>query len=813
MAPMNPVSPSRDGDQFHYIRGAQLSLGLLKPDRDLVAVSIEGVPSSDDSTAGVEVIDLGLFYGSTELEKARRIHYRQFKHSTLRSEEPMTSSDLKKTLVGFAERYASLAEKFSAADIADRFRFEFETNRPIAQGASNALTELRDGVEGAHSKYLRQHVPLKGEPLRKFAKLVRLIPSVPDFLTQRRMLTHDTRAYLPDADRDAPLQLLNLVTTKATSEGASERAIRDLDVLHALGVSYDDLYPAEPRFDPVENVLVREPARTLAQKIIDGSDSVIVQADGGVGKSVFAQQLHSLMPHGSTVFVYDCFGAGSYRALSGYRHRARDVAVQIANEMSSAGLCDPLIPTTKADDTAFCRAFLARIDQASEQLAANPDALLLIVLDAADNSEAAAREAGQGHSFARMLLQERFPKNVRLVLTARPHRVETLAPPSDTALLELSPFSESETARNLEQRGVTATSPEVKEFHRLTSNNPRVQSVALEQGGPMRDVLGRLGTAPLTVEDTIQALLKRAVSNAKQTGGSAEAEQIDQICSALAILRPFVPLKLVADTAGVSEGLVRSFANDLKGPLLIRENAVQFRDEPTEHWFQETFGPQGDTLSHFIDRLRPLTTNSAYAAAVLPQMMLEAGQLEELVEITLEGKALPTNNEIARRDVEMQRLQFALKAAIQAERFKDATTLAMKAGGNAAVEERQQLLIGENTDLAARFLEPNQILEMISRREVSGGDWMGSDYAYRAALLSVQPELAGDASKELRFTQSWLGQWAAMIRDGKEHIGSPTDEDRAAMLFAELNINGADRCASHLRHWTHREVSFRTGRL
>ncbi len=483
--------------------------------------------------------------------------------------------------------------------------------------------------------------------------------------------------------------------------------------------------------------------------------------------------------------------------------------------MASVGLCDPLLPSNKADDSAYVRAFISRVRQAADQLANSRDGLLLIVIDAADNAETASQEASDGPSFPRLLLREKLPANVRLVLTARPYRVESLVPPPEVKPITLQPFSESETAAKLRAQFPDATSADVREFHRLTSHNPRVQSAALSVGNTIQEVLARLGPTPRTVEDTIKELLEQAVAKARDFP-TYEQQQIDLVCAALATLRPFVPLEIVAATAGVGVELVRSIANDLQRPLIVREDAVQFRDEPTETWFRQRFRPSGAELNAFIFRLKPLATESAYVAAVLPALMLEAGLFDELVALALTSEALPHGSAIAKRDVELQRLQFALKAALRSKRYFEAINLAMKAGGEAATEERQQSLLSQNTDLAARFLEPNQILEQVSRRLITGGSWTGSEHAYEAALLSSSPQLAGDARSRLRFAYEWLGHWSRS-RKGREedHIGqrSMQDEDIAALQLAELNLHGAAICAQQLRRWTPREVSFRVGRL
>jgi hypothetical protein len=789
---------------------------MLPASADLAAVSIEGVPAAEDVEPGLEVIDLGLYYGSANFATAERIHYRQFKHSTLHAQDEWTASGLKKTLEGFAARYQELVDRFGRDDVAARFVFEFETNRPIASAVTDALADLAAGVESTRSTYLRGVIGLSGEALQSFASMFRLLPGASGFLGQRELLERDFRAYLPDNDKDAPLKLKDLVARKATSEFAKNPEITRLDVLKAIGADTRDLFPAPALIEVPEALVEREQMPALIASVEGSPGASIIYADGGVGKSVVATRIEARLPDGSETFVYDCFGNGGYRSASGYRHRPRDGLVQLANEMASASLCDPLIPTSKAEDPAFVQAFMTRVAQASSLLATrSPDALLCLVIDAADNAEMAAAEANDGPSFPRLLLRETFPSNVRVILTARPHRVSLLNPPPHIPQIELCPFSEDETALNLRSRFPGSSLQDVREFHRLTSHNPRVQRVALEAGTTLPDVLAKLGPTPRTVDDTIGALLDQAIASVRDAAVGLEQTQIDRLCAALATLRPFVPLDVVAATADVPVELVRSIAHDLGRPLLIREDAVQFRDEPTETWFRQRFRPTPEELGSFVARLRPLTAQSAYVAAVLPQLMLEAGQFDALVELALSGEALPGESAIARRDVELQRLQFALKAALRSKRFPEAAKLALKAGGEAAADARQQRLLSVNTDLASRFLEANQLVEQVSRRLIVGGSWTGSEAAYEAALLSGNSALGGDARGRLRIAYDWLGHWIRSLHTGESEREQDKmqDEDIAELQLAELNLHGPDMCAAQLRRWRPREVSFRVGQL
>lgn len=814
MADTDLVRPSRDGDQFHYLRAARLCLEMLTPNAKVSLVTVEGTAQDDDIRAGIDVIDLALYYGDKTLKSASKIRYLQFKHSTRHANKEWTASGLKKSIEGFVSRYKKLCHQLGSKKVADRVRFEFETNRPIKKTVEDAIGDIVAGSNSSRSAYLRKVIDLEGEAIQEFAKLIRLTPNSKSYLTQRSMLESEFRVYLPDNDKDAPLRLKDLITRKATTEFETNPEIRRQDVLEAIGASEADLFPAPQLIDMPEKIVDRESLSEIVEAIIEKSVPTIIQADGGVGKSVLAMRLGEHISSGSLTFVYDCFGNGGYRSASEYRHRPCDGLVQIANEMAGAGLCYPLVPTGKADDSAYVRAFMARVTQVSQLVSTiDSSSLLCLIVDAADNAETAAEDDNTGPSFPRLLLREKWPENVRIVLTARPHRTLKLDPPPETQILDLEAFSEKETRQHLQGKYPGASDSDIKEFHRLTSQNPRVQAAALSDGTTLREVLDNLGPTPKTVDDMIGQLLENAVRNVRYSASKVEQQQIDQLCAALATLRPFVPLEIIAATAQVPVELVRSFANDLRRPLLVREDAIQFRDEPTETWFRQRFRPPPNQMGDFVARLRPFAATSPYAAAVLPPLMLEADQFDELVQLALAGDALPNDSEIARRDVEVQRLQFALKAALRSKKYLDAVKLALRAGGVAAADKRQQELLSGNTDLAARFLDDNQLVEQVSRRVIVGGGWTGSEHAYEAALLSGKTALHGDARSKLRSAYEWVGHWSRKIRTNNSQRDQMSDADIAEMQMAEINLHGPESCADQLRRWQPRQVSFRVGLL
>ena len=804
---------------------------MLSPTDGLTAITIEGsspreIQNGGSVETGEEQIDVGEYYGSEELGEAALVRYIQLKHSTQHPTRPWVPSGLEKTIRGFAERYQELENRFKEAGFTTPVEFCFVSNRPISANLTEAVEDTASGNASRHPnilKKLEEFTSLSGERLSAFCGLLKLEGELDDYWLQRADLGRETNGYLPGNDVDAPVQLKELVTRKALSESGDNPSITKMDVLRYLGVTEDDIFPAPCRIASAEDAIPRSQEAELVAQIINANTPIVLHAAGGVGKSVLSQRIRLHLPEDSVAVVYDCFGNGEYKRPGSPRHRHKDALVQIANELATLGLCDPLIPVSNADKTDYLRAFAHRLKQSIGVVKAkNEQALLCVVVDAADNAEIAAKEFGNERTFVRDLLREPLPDSVRLVVLCRTERQPLLDPPASVLRLELEPFSRDETAFFLRKTHAEASDFDVDEFHRLTSHNPRVQATALDQDIPLPAVLLSLGPNPTTVDDTISALLQQTVDKLRETVGDAEQLQIDSICTALATLRPFVPVSVLASVSGVEVAAVRSFASDLGRSLLILEDAIQFRDEPVETWFREHFRPSNDQLSEFIQKLQPLAPESAYVASTLPQLMLEAGQLSELIDLALSSSLLPSNL-IERRDVELQRLQFALKASLRAERFAEAAKLALKAGQETTGGARQHTLLRENTDLAATFLEPDRIQEIVSRRTFGGisnsaqegtyeKTWTGSHHAYEASLLSYLPDFRGDASSRLRMAYKWLMNWSRLPEEERRQA-KVTDEDIAEIALTHFNIHGPEVCAAELRRWKPREVSYRVGRI
>lgn len=357
----------------------------------------------------------------------------------------------------------------------------------------------------------------------------------------------------------------------------SDGVIYPEDILKRFGcTSVRDMYPAPAEFEKTNDIIFTKKQHELTKIILKSQEAIIIHAAGGVGKSVFAREIPRFLTDDSVAVIYDSFGAGKYRNRSQPRHRYRDGLIQIVNELAGKGLCDPLIAQSVALEDEILRKFLSRLQIAIDNLKKiNQKAQIIIVIDAADNAEMAAKDFGQA-CFVHELLREKLPDDCHLVMLCRTERIELLQPGSSVKTYELLPFSEQETLFYLRKRYPDATEADGLEFHRLTDGNPRIQANALDvKLEHISEVLENLGPRGTTIEKQIENQLDKAVEKVKEKLPHSYQKQIDAICCGLATLPPFIPLTILATVAEVEEAEVKSFVAELGRPIWIADVIYQ----------------------------------------------------------------------------------------------------------------------------------------------------------------------------------------------------------------------------------------------
>lgn len=787
------VKSSRQGDKFHYRWAARRSLKLLDPNTPLNRIEIEG--SEDNGLDGEDVIDLTEYYKQGSVEE---VIYYQLKHSTKADKGrkiPFRFSELSKTITGFAKRYAEQA--LNAPEPKRNIHFAIVTNRKLERKFRANLSAVSFG-QCSDTKFinlLSRATGLKKEDLPGFCNVLDIQDSEGDFQVQDQQLRVELNLLMASpVDQSDLAKLYEMISNKVTGEKTN--VIRE-EVLASLDTSEHQLFPARPDWEPSVKLVERESYKQITEQIKASEQPVIVHATGGVGKSVFTQQLAGGIGEGSVVITYDCFGGGKYRTRSTTRHQHRIGLVQMANELAVKGLTKIFIVKETTPESEILRRFLITLQHAVDSIReAYPQAILLLVIDAADNAEMAAMHFGE-NSFASDLLAENIPEGCKLVFLCRTERVKLLKPKRGTERIQLERFSVEESKVHLRNYFPEASDSQAEEFHRLTSRNPRVQANALSSGvQTVQQLLIDLGPRVMTVEKQIRQQLERAIEKIRFAFPEQQDQYIENICKGLASLPPNIPLVIIAKVAQVDEDTVHSFVTDFGRSLWVSDTAVHFRDEPTETWFRDTFMSSSADFAEYAASLEPLANTSGYVSLVLPQLYHEAGLYEKLVALALSEDYLPKSNPIDARNARIFRLQYALKSALKAGNVKDASILAMRAGEESAGSDRQTDLLKNNIHLVDTLRDPGDVYDLAMKRELRGR-WNGSENVYSAALLSRISSYRGESLGLLRSAHNWLDIYFRKQKEKKDHDREEelSDGDLLELGYAILNIKGVEECS------------------
>ncbi len=798
---------SRAGDIFHYRWAAKRCLKLLDFNTDLQKLTIEG--SLEPDKAGECVVDVAEYYESDKKDKS--VDYFQLKHSTKQLNSPFTHSLLKDTITGFSKRFKALNSKGDDFKVVN---FKIITNRPIAESFKTNVSKIakNEKADSTFTKTIKNYTQLSDRQLRNFCSQLMLCDGEGNYDSQKYDIHKELLQITSSKDINNLTKLLVAKITEKIEPGKSNTVTVN-DVLEVFDVTdIDDFFPAPPLFEPISDYIPRKQQDEIIDSIRNSTSHTVITANGGVGKSILCKHITNSFNNSSFVIAYDCFGNGGYRRTSQKRHRAVDAFVQISNQLAKEGLCDPLIPTRQEPDDFWMKAFLSRLKDASGKLKKkNNEAQLVILFDAVDNAEIAAEEASDT-CFATLLIREDVPDNCRLVFTSRPERVHLFDPPSIINEVKLKPFTTNEAFINLRNHYPDASQRDANEFNRLTSCNPRVQANSFNLNiKSVSELLFSFGSQPVSVNDLIEKQLDQAILKLKDSFPKNYRNQIDSICTGLATLPPFVPLQVLAAVADVSIDTVKSFITELGRPLWMTDESVQFRDEPTEKWFQDNFVANVRQVAEYIEPLKPLAMQYSYISETLPILMLKAELFDDLVSLALSEEHLPKDRPFDARKIRLFRLQYAFKAALKEEKYFEAGKLALRAGEEIAGDNRQIEILSSNCDLASSFLSSDRIQELAHRKVIYGG-WEGSETAYSSSLLSSIAECKGEARSYLRSAHHWLHRHIDKCDESKESEERFDDKldnrDILELATANYNLFGKQKAVDYILSWSPQNCIF-----
>ena len=796
---------SRDGHEFHEAWTARKALQLFWPDSDLIGIAVEGLSPDDQSRASnttVEIADIALYLGpSPSFERCTSNTITQFKYSIAGKDKQFRAFNAKKTIAKFAKTYSDYKKRYGAQVVSERLDFQIITNQPIYKPLIKAIEAIaneasRTGDIKSQADQFIAAADLKGKPLAEFASKVRFIGHSGSLKATKEDLENLLVDWSSTNDPIARARLgdlKKLVREKAGYAGTNQNLITRLDILAALKVSdVNDLLPCEPRLIDVGSVVEREQLSEALERIENATKPVLIHAAGGVGKTVFMESLERRLKETSVVVFFDCFGGGVYRSLEDSRHQPKQGLIHIANTLAFRSLCDPMLPEI-SDQQTLMRTFKRRLEQCVNTMSrVTPGRKLVILIDAIDNAEIAARQRSEDAFPVKLLesLDVESIGGVKVVVSCRSHRKPSTYAKYDA--FKLRPFSKNETRTFLRDRLSGITEAEVNVAQARSGGNARVLDYLLFSGRGLLD--DSEIDKPLELEELIQQRINDALTTTIQRG--YEQDDIDAFLAGLAVLPPPVPLDEYASALGIELSAVQSFASDL-APLLERTNqGLTFKDEPTETLVRERYASSKEPLKRVAENLLARQDESVYAARSLPGLLHELDDGERLFSLAFDDR-IPASvtSTVGKRNIRYARLKAAtLHATIKTD-YDRLVRLLVELSTIAVVDQRGAQYILEHPDLAVALNDADTMRRLFETR--SG--WPGA----RHARLAIANTLAGDteeAYRNVRTAHEWV-EHEMRNREISRREDSSERLDIAALPFFMITIDRVKNAAPYLSHW------------
>ena len=801
------VRDSRAGDRFHYCWAAKRSLLLLHPKPELEKIVIEGDDPS--GTDGEYSLDM------TEVYRAGcafdRIKY-QFKYSVKRVHEPFVFSELKKTIVGFAENYQSTTEE------GRKLHYVIVSNRGVSNELKSCVETIGKGkkAKGRTADSFYRSVKLQGDTLKRFCRLLEFRDMEGDLETQFRDLRIQAATYTAGIPPLMSMHaLVDMVACKAQSNTNGWITQEDVLSYFCKGVtSKAAFYPAPAQFDAQEDWIETAGYKDVRSKVLNARRNVFIHAPGGVGKTVALRMLQRDIPPGSAAILFDCFAAGEYANRLQYRHAPGKACVQIANELAAMALCEPLVVDMGMSPQSIFEAWGARVESAVGRLRQkNADARLYLFVDAADNAHMMAN-AMQEPCFVDYVLDSSPMDGCTIVFSARTGRMKDFWPDRDCEDVELAPFTPQEVKAVLQKKLPDATSALANDLFVRTSGLPRIVAGILADCKSLKDVADAVSFAPL--EDYDSYLTTKFQATRKRYS-KTERNKLDRLCRCLVLLPPNVPIKVLSAAAKVTEDFIVGFISDWERPLWHSQEYVHFRDEPTETWFKNRFGEGLDDLQEVIDLVSPLSDQFVYVARSLPELLLRAKAYDKLERLAESDESLPDNIHIAeRKQLRLERLRFAISAMIRSKQYAAALRLSLLAGGMVSESGRRDEALRRDLVFASHVFPKETVVELAATRQVKL-NWPGAENLCTGVLLSSLDDSRSEAGIHIESGMRWL---FLHFEDEQKKVDNRVrlpyyDYALEALFFgyALLRTQGPQAAIDHIGRWTLEGTRYRAASL
>jgi hypothetical protein len=809
------------GDDFHELWALRRALDMLLPSSDIAAITVEGMLLKDEKGAPSDTwdgVDCTFYYGDETIENAAKVVIDQLKYSGSDPNQNWTMSRLTASTAKTTNNSVirKLAKAFSRIDqmrpgLLDNgaLKVRLVSNQSISSAVLEALPKTADNAAARDT--LRR---ASGLGVRAFDRLCAALDFSLCGTTSLMALEESAISSISDWTGDDASETRDLLLKKIRNlmrPDEKRSAIRKETVLGWLGYAKREaLFPCPSRVIEPTRLVMREDVKAIANEILDGVQRIFVHGIGGCGKSTALFEIKRLLPEGSKLITYDCYGGGTYLNSNAYRHRREDAFIQLANELALECNMPAFLPSSRVKD--FAREFHEQLVRAGALLSQqDPLSLLVIAIDAADNAVTAAKaRKEEDRCFVPdFLALGELPTNVRLIVSARTGQILELGLPTNFARNMLVGFTKEETTAFVSPQLDGIDDGWIVDFHLLSKGNPRVQNYAIAFGGGNADqTLAYLRPSGKSLNEVFRAQLDFAM------GKATSKAAVDQFCAALIEMPRPIPTADLAAVSEVVEAQITDICSDLEPGLQVNAGAVSFADEDFEHFISDDAATDRKLMrAKIADHFSQTHSTSEYAAEHYAQALVAADRGSDLLTlIKSEGEPAAIADPAQRRRVQRQRLRLALFVCRENHDTADAIITILIAAEALNTDSAIERIIEENLDLAAAF-SPDE-MDRIVFRDAENQKLQGPALCYGLALAARAENWV-----EVREIRRQLRSWDQLRTeyhdslDGDEHLQSfkqwdIPDTAFAAVLEAKLRTDGARETFDLAMSWQPRSWVF-----
>lgn len=830
------AAESSAGDDFHILWSIQKCLKLINFAEDgLQALSVENLSSADrsylDTSGGMNLgVDLTEYYGGKNILEAKKVIVSQLKYSTRTPDKDWTAARICTSRKGGTEGsiidrlatfYNKLSNQVDRKMVLNKLTLKLVSNRPASKTLLSAIDSSKTLIAQSSKKLGLKDITAKlkaqekKEIERLFAASKLTETQFPDFISvldfsdcnqgsrfelEQQIISAISKwtAFTTSPEYN---YLHKLVWGKMMTEQKQINTIFLSDVILAFNLhDISAIFPVNNNISAPDKLVIREQVVEIRDELIHPRSQIVCLHGGaGIGKSTIVNMIPDFLPPHSVAIVFDCYGGGSYLDPEDRRHKHEAGILQICNELALQSGSNLLLSMGKPDEF-YLKQLKERMGAAISIIRSiNPDAILSIVLDAADNSVTASQLYG-GRAFVRDLVEMEFPEGCKIIVSARTERVHLLELPPDAAIIPLKPFSQGETRTYLEGYFDDVSEQQVSEFRKLTHATPRVMSYALElPGTTLNEKLEPLKPNGKTLEQ----IFKLRIRDAERQ--SSKKEVTSYLKTLIAMPRP-VPLDFITSFTRLSAESIHDIHIDLWREILRSGNEFTFRDEDFETFLRNTYKIGLQDYSGIAQTLLASADQNDYASIHLANFLSKSGKYAELREIVIDKKFLSYPlDPVRNKEVFIERAKTAMRMATSEFDPEDFIRLQIVSAEAAKTNSVLEEILLDKPDLAAKYgnLQTNQKIYFQS----GNPGWFGRAHYRNAAIYSRQKDTWDQAKQHLRKAREWLDYRERLEEEEREDYRLHP-ADLAYGAEAILHVLGVDEAIKWLGGWKPKQAMY-----